>query len=174
MAKALGTVTLLSNGIPMLFMGQEVGETKPFSFDDQNSWLNPQQHDLPPASATDNTRVLAWFRRLMGLRNDASKGLQGDSNYQVVATGNRTVAFTCGSGQCLFVVVTFATTNQQQDTAWLGLPSGGPFKEIFNSSWPAFQVESEPEHSNGGYDARIYTGQIINLPWMGAVVLERT
>jgi 1,4-alpha-glucan branching enzyme len=32
MAKALGTLTLLSNGIPMLFMGQEVGETVAFSF----------------------------------------------------------------------------------------------------------------------------------------------
>jgi 1,4-alpha-glucan branching enzyme len=174
LAKALGTLTLLSNGIPMLFMGQEVGETTPFSFDDQDSWLNPQQHDLPPASATDNTRVLAWFRQLMGLRNDPSQGFEGDSNYQVVATGNRTVAFTCGSGQALFVVVTFGTANQQQNTAWLGLPSGGPFTEIFNSSWPVFQVESEPEQTNGGYEARIYAGETINLPWMGAVVLERT
>ncbi len=33
LAKALGTLTLLSNGIPMLFMGQEVGETAPFAFD---------------------------------------------------------------------------------------------------------------------------------------------
>ena len=173
LAKAMGTLTLLSNGIPMLFMGQEVGETKPFSFDDEDQWLNPQQYDLPPVTATDNTRILSWFRQLMGLRNDPSKGLQGDANYQMVATGNRTVAFTCGLGQRLFVVVTFGTANQQQNTAWLGLPSGGPFKEIFNSSWPAFQVEFEPEQANGGYDARIYSGQIINLPWMGAVVLER-
>ena len=33
LAKALGTLTLLSNGVPMLFMGQETGETRPFSFD---------------------------------------------------------------------------------------------------------------------------------------------
>ena len=125
MAKALGTVTLLSNGIPMLFRGQEVGETAPFSFDDQDDWLNPQQHNLPPATATDYTRILAWFRQLMGLRNDPSKGLQGGSNYQVSATGNRTVAFTCGSGQRLFAVVTFGTPNQQQNSAWLGLPSWG-------------------------------------------------
>ena len=173
LAKALGTATLLSNGIPMLFMGQEVGETTPFLFDNQDQWLNPQHYDLPPATATDQTRVLAWFRQLMGLRNDPSKGLQGDSNYQVVATGHRTVAFTCGSGQRLFTVVTFGTANQQQNSAWLGLPSGGPFKEIFNSSWPDFRVESEPQQTNGGYDARIYSGQIVNLPWMGAVVLER-
>jgi 1,4-alpha-glucan branching enzyme len=173
LAKALGTLTLLSNGIPMLFMGQEVGETLAFSFDDAAQPVNPQQYASPPASVTDQTRILAWFVNLMGLRNDPTKGLQGDSNYQVVGTGNRTVAFTCGAQQNLFVIVTFDTPNQQQNSAWLGLPGGGPFKEIFNSSWPDFQVEFEHENTNGGYTAQIYSGQILNLPAIGAVVLER-
>ncbi|HSZ64002.1 MAG TPA: alpha-amylase family glycosyl hydrolase [Terriglobales bacterium] len=173
LAKALGTLTLLSNGIPMLFMGQEVGETTAFSFTDNEEYINPQLDDLPPATATDNSRILAWFRQLMGLRNDPSKGLQGDANYQVVATGNRTVAFVCGSNQRIFAVVTFGTPNQQQDSSWLGLPGSATYKEIFNSSWPDFQVEFEPEQTNGGYTAQISSGQILNLPWMGAVVLER-
>jgi hypothetical protein len=71
------------------------------------------------------------------------------------------------------VVVTFGTPNQQQNSGWLGLPAGTAFKEIFNSSWPAFQVEFEPENANGGYAAQIYSGQILNLPAIGAVVLER-
>jgi 1,4-alpha-glucan branching enzyme len=171
MAKALGTLTLLSNGIPMLFMGQEVGETVAFSFTNNDQWTNPQNCDVSPA--TDNTRILAWFRQIMGLRNDASKGLQGNSNYQIVATGNRTVAFTCGVNQSLFTVVTFGTPNQQQNSGWLGLPEGGTFKEIFNSSWPVFQVEFEQEQTNGGYAAQIASGQILNLPSIGAVVLER-
>jgi 1,4-alpha-glucan branching enzyme len=174
MAKALGTLTLLSNGVPMLFMGQEVGETLSFSFDNGGQALNPQQHDLAAASATDQTRILAWFRSLMGLRNDSSKGLQGNANYQVVGTGNRTVTFTCGAAQRLFVVITFDTPNQQQNSSWLGLPAGAAFKEIFNSSWPVFQVESEPESTNGGYTAQIYSGEILNLPAIGAVVLERS
>lgn len=173
MAKALGSLTLLTNGIPMLFMGQEIGETDSFSFDNNNQWINPQNVDLLPATATDQTRILAWFRQLMGLRNDSSKGLQGDPNYQVVATGRRTVAFSCGSNQRLFAIVTFGTPDQQQDSGWLGLPAGSAYKEIFNSSWPAFQVESETEHSNGGYDAQISSGQLLNLPYIGAVVLER-
>jgi len=171
MAKALGTLTLLSNGIPMLFMGQEVGETVAFSFTDNDQWINPQNYDVLPA--TDNTRILAWFLQIMGLRNDPSQGLQGNSNYQVVATGNRTVAFTCGSNQSLFAMVTFGTANQQQNSGWLGLPPGGAFKEIFNSSWPVFQVEFEQEQSNGGYTAQIQCGQILNLPSIGAVVLQR-
>jgi hypothetical protein len=51
----------------------------------------------PGTQANDQTRILNWFRQVMGLRNDPSKGLQGDANYQVVATGNRTVAFVCGA-----------------------------------------------------------------------------
>jgi 1,4-alpha-glucan branching enzyme len=171
LAKAMGTLTLLSNGVPMLFMGQEVGETLCFSFDDAAQPVNPQQ--LPAATAIDQGRILAWFVSLMGLRNDPSQGLQGESNYQVVGTGNRTVAYTCGAQQCLFVVVTFGTPNQQQNSGWLGLPAGTAFKEIFNSSWPDFQVEFEPENTNGGYTAQIYSGQILNLPAMGAVVLQR-
>jgi 1,4-alpha-glucan branching enzyme len=173
LAKALGTLTLLSNGVPMLFMGQEVGETVPFSFDSSAPALNPQRYELPAGVTNDNTRVLAWFRQLLGLRNDPQQGLQGDANYQRVAIGHRTVAFSCGAQQCLFVVVTFGTANQQQDSSWLGLPAVSAYKEIFNSSWPAFQVASEPQQSNGGYNARISSGQILNLPFVGAVVLQR-
>jgi 1,4-alpha-glucan branching enzyme len=173
MAKAIGTIPLLARGVPILFMGEEVAETRAFSFDNTGIVTNPQQHDLAPAAATDNTRVLAWFRALMRLRNDPSKGLRGDATYQVASTGRRTVAFTCGVWQSLFVVVTFGTEDQRQDSGWLGLPGGATFKEIFNSSWPAFQVEFEAEHTNGGYDAQIQSGQILNLPFIGAVVLER-
>jgi len=155
----------------MMFMGQEVGETTAFSFDDNNQWINPQNYDVVPAN--DNTRILNWFRQIIGLRNDPSKGLQGNANYQVVATGNRTVTFTCGANQSLFAVITFGTPNQQQNSGWLGLPSGGTFKEIFNSTWPVFQVEFEQEQANGGYSAQIQSGQLLNLPYIGAVVLER-
>jgi 1,4-alpha-glucan branching enzyme len=172
MAKAMGALTLLSNGVPMLFMGQEYGEIVPFSFDSSSPALNPQSNDAPDAPVV-NVRVLAWFRSLMGLRNDPVQGLQGDTNYQVVQVGHRTVAFTCGTGQCLFAVVTFGTANQQQDSSWLGLPAGSAYKEIFNSSWPVFAVEGEPEHTNGGYDARIVSGRILELPYIGAVVLQR-
>ena len=58
MAKALGTVTLLSNGIPMLFMGQEIAETIAFSFDNNDQWINPQ--------TTSNTAVLGWFSSSWG------------------------------------------------------------------------------------------------------------
>jgi hypothetical protein len=152
-------------------MGQEVGETTPFSFDSAAPALNPQRYDQTPASGY-NARVLAWFRQLMGLRNDPTQALQGDANYQTVAVGHRTVAIACGAQQRLFVVVTFGTNDQRQDSPWLGLPADGTFKEIFNSSWPSFQVESEAPQGNGGYSAQIRAGDILNLPYIGAVVLQ--
>ncbi len=173
MSKAVGAVVLLGRGIPMLFMGQEVAETRPFSSDNNGPVANPQVHDRPDSWADERSRVLAWYRSLMGLRNDPTKGLRGDDSAQVVRTGRRTLAFTCGRGQRLFVVATFGTPDRRQDSSRLGLPRGSTFKEIFNSSWSVFQVESEPEHTNGGYHAQITSGQILDLPYVGAVVLER-
>jgi hypothetical protein len=36
-----------------------------------------------------------------------------------------------------------------------------------------FQVSSEPLLTNGGYAARIASGAILKLPYIGAVVLQR-
>jgi 1,4-alpha-glucan branching enzyme len=170
LAKAMGTLTLLSNGVPMIFMGQEGGETIPFAFDSSAPSLNPQNYLLRVGA---NSNVLNWFRSVMGLRNDPTQGLQGESNYQTVTTGHRTIAFGCGADKGVFVVVTFGTANQRQDSAWLGLPAGLTYKEILNSSWPVFQVSSEQEQTNGGYNALITAGRVLNLPYVGAVILQR-
>ncbi len=172
-AKAVGVTVMLSNGVPMIFMGEEVGETNYFSYDNTSQAVNPQLHDLPAAAANDNARVLAWFRLLAGLRNDPAKGLRGDSTVQSVAIGNRTVGFTCGYNRQIFVVCTFGTPDLRQDSSWLGLPAGIAYKEIFNSTWPAYNTASEAAVDNGGYNARIYSGAIFSLPYVGAVVLEK-
>jgi hypothetical protein len=56
---------------------------------------------------------------------------------------------------------------------WLNLPSDSAYKEIFNSSWPQYQVHAEPNVDNDGYSAQLRTGNLIRLPGIGAVVLER-
>lgn len=173
MAKAVGAAALLCNGVPMFFMGQEGGETRPFSFDNApdnpDAFLNPQTYT---ATDNDNGRVLAFFRSILGLRDNASNGLRGDDAQQV-RLGRKTIAFTRAAGGRFFVICTFGTSDTRQDSGWLGLPSGATYKEIFNSSWPAFAVEFEQEQTNGGYDAVISSGQILNLPYIGAVVLEQ-
>ena len=81
------------------------------------------------------------------------------------------VAFSRAGGR-LFVIVTFGTTDIRQDLGWLGLPAG-TYKEIFNSSWDEYQLEWEPSSSNGRYTAQLRRGSVVNLPAIGAVVLER-
>jgi hypothetical protein len=49
-------------------------------------------------------------------------------------------------------------------SSWLRLPSEASYKEIFNSSWPSFEVEFERQQASGGSNAQIYSGGIINLP----------
>lgn len=173
MAKAVGAASLLAMGIPMLFMGEEAGEDHPFLFglddlENEACYLRLDRYETPDA---DEHRVLAWYQSLMGLRNNPANGLRGNDR-QDARWGHKTLAFTRAQGR-FFVVATFGTPDTWQDSGWLGLPGGSAYKEIFNSSWPAFQVEFEPEATNGGYDAWIWSGQPLHLPSIGAVVLER-
>jgi 1,4-alpha-glucan branching enzyme len=171
MAKAVGAAGILAKGVPMIFMGQEAGEHMPFLFGmdnlhDPSRYLRLDDY----LNNYDNRTILAWFNSLIGLRNNPSNGFRGDDN-QKVGRGNKTIAFTRG-WERFFVVATFGTPDTVQNLGWLGLP-GGTYKEIFNSSWPVFSVKFEPERTNGGYDGRLHAGDNINLPAVGAVVLER-
>lgn len=167
MAKAVGTAAILAKGVPMLFMGEEAGEDEPFAFGESHTLNLNAYEDL----GNEMNRVYAWFRDIIGLRNNPTNQLQGDDN-QSVCTGVKTIAFTRGWGR-FFVICTFGTPNTQQNSGWLGLPASTPYKEIFNSSWPVYQVKGEHETTNGGYNARIYSGHIISLPYIGSVILER-
>ncbi len=176
MAKATGTVALLAMGVPMLFMGSEGGEDNDFfpaynRADDRNRAEFFARLATYESLGDDRNRVLAWFRDLIGLRNNANNGLQGNDS-QVVGRGNSTIAFARAGGR-FFVIATFGTPDQRQNLGWLGLPAGAAYKEIFNSSWPAYEVVREPERSNGSYWAVLDRDSIVNLPPVGAIVLER-
>jgi 1,4-alpha-glucan branching enzyme len=172
MAKAIGTVALIAEGIPMIFMGEEAGEDQPFTFG--NSPTIPGftlRLDSYEQAGSEFLQVLTWFRDLMGLRNNPSNGIRGNDN-QWTGRGDKTVAFARAHGE-FFVIVTCGTNTQQQNLGWLNLPAGSAYKEIFNSSWPQYQVNAEPLISNGGYNAELYSGNIVNLPSIGAVILQR-
>jgi 1,4-alpha-glucan branching enzyme len=172
MSKAIGAVALLAEGIPMIFMGQEAAEVQPFTFGNDPAMLGfTLRLDSYEAAGSEFLQVLTWFRDLMGLRNNAANGLQGNDT-QSIGQGSKTVAFARASGQ-FFVIVTFGASNQQQNLAWLGLPANASYKEIFNSSWPQYQVHGEPLVTNNGYSAQLHSGDLINLPSIGAVVLQR-
>jgi 1,4-alpha-glucan branching enzyme len=172
MAKAIGTVAMIAQGIPLIFMGEEAGEDQPFTFG--NSPTIPGftlRLDSYEQAGSEFLQVLTWFRDLMGLRNNGSNGIRGNDN-QWTGRGDKTVAFARANGE-FFIIVTCGTDTPQQNLAGLNLPAGSAYKEIFNSSWPQYQVHGEPLISNGGYDAQLHSGNIINLPSIGAVILQR-
>jgi 1,4-alpha-glucan branching enzyme len=173
MAKAMGATALLAEGVPMLFMGEEAAEDQPFYFNmpdlnDTRCYLD-LNHYLD--SNTDNSRVLEWFKHLIGLRRNLSNGFTWDDEPKV-GRGYKTLAFT-RAGEKYFVITTFGTSDTQQNLGWLGLPSGGSYKEIFNSTWPAYRVASDSPKDNGGYSAGLTADKLVQLPPIGAVVLER-
>jgi len=175
MAKALGAIVLLADGVPMLFMGQEGGEDNDFFFDflpaDVNDPTFYARLDLYETLGDDHNRIFAWFRDLTGLRTNWSNGMQGD-DYQITGRGYKTVGFTRSYNR-FFIVASFGATDNRQTLSWLGLPAGSQYKEIFNSSWPAYQVVNESNYTNGSYDAVLTADSVINVPPIGAMVFER-
>ena len=92
MAKAIGTVVLIAEGIPMIFMGEEASEVQPFTFGNSPTipgfTLDLNSYEL---AGSEPLQVLTWFRDLMGLRNNVSNGIRGNGN-QWTGIGNKTVA----------------------------------------------------------------------------------
>ena len=56
--------------------------------------------------------------------------------------------------------------------AELNLPNRR-YRELWNSTWPAFSVENENEHTNGGRRAVLHRGHGLHIPDYGVVILER-
>ncbi len=115
MAKAIGAISLLAAGVPMLFMGQEAGETQPFLLG--GTLTDPgfvMPLDTYEQAGTEQAQVLTWFRDLMGLRNNAANGLQGNDR-QTTGQGFKTVAFSRAGGQ-FFVIATLGTLNQAAES----------------------------------------------------------
>jgi 1,4-alpha-glucan branching enzyme len=173
MAKAMGATVLLAEGVPMLFMGQEAAEIQPFYFgmqglDDSCCYLDLDRY-LDPG--TPHYQVLRWFQHLIGLRRNLSNGFAYDDE-PIVGRGYKTLAFTRAGGR-FFVIVTFGTSDTRQNLGHLGLPGWGSYKEIFNSTWDSYRVPGDSLVGNGGYSAALNAGQTVQLPPIGAVVLER-
>jgi len=87
MAKAVSAAVILAKGVPMLFMGQEAGEDRPFYFgmddlNDTSRYLRLDAYEQPG----EMNRILTWSRHLLGLRNNPDNGLRGDDDQRVQNT----------------------------------------------------------------------------------------
>jgi 1,4-alpha-glucan branching enzyme len=165
LAKVAMTATLASRGLPMFFMGAEVGEHQQF-FNGSATALDLDHY----LNDTHSRRLRDWTNALLGLRGN--ENVKGPSPLRVVHAAEQKLALTRGMASEYFFLLNFGGWAGWQSLADLGLPDG-VYRELWNSTWPAFQVEGEDEHGSGGRDAHLHRGGAVHVPDYGAVVLER-
>jgi 1,4-alpha-glucan branching enzyme len=164
--KVAATATLFSRGIPLLFMGEEAGESGQFCFDSTQP-LDLERYTTDP----NNQRVRDWWKTLLHLRKHNNR-IQGPAPLTVHYVEDLLLAFSRGETQDYFVVVNFGDGPVTRNLGQINLP-GGNYRELWNSTWPAFQVEFEDEHTNGGREAWLNRTSQLQIPDYGAIVLEK-
>lgn len=153
-SRAATGLILTMPGIPMLFMGEEFMEDKPWSDDlDHHGDL---RIFWPGLEANDSTMrdFLRFTRELIKLRWQFP-ALRGEGYALIhVHDDNRVLAFqrwVPGLGGDVIVVVTFA--NQTWHNYRIGFPGGGHWREVFNSDIYERWVNPSPQGNGGGIDA---------------------
>jgi 1,4-alpha-glucan branching enzyme len=173
-------LVLTAPGIPMLFMGQEFMEDK------QWSDAVPEHPELQlyweGLTASDPTMrdFLRFTRELIALRRQLP-ALRGEGCRIVHAhDGNRVLAFhrwVPGEGADVIVVVSLANFNQYGYR--VGVPSEGPWREVFNSDVYDNWVNPQVTGNGGGVwaDASPLHGfnfsASLTLPANGLLVFTR-
>jgi 1,4-alpha-glucan branching enzyme len=126
-------IMLTSPGIPMIFQGQEMLETRDFGF------YTPTPMDFPRATNPQTSGIVQMYRDLIALRRNlqgATRGLTGQSlNVFHRDDSNKTLAYhrwdSGGVGDDVVVVANFA--NLPQPSLNIGFPRGGQWHVRFNS-----------------------------------------
>ncbi len=149
----------------MFFMGAEVGEHRQFRFGSADT-LDLTAYATSPASM----RVRAWWDACCRLRR--SDRVKGPAPLAIHLEDGHLLAFSRGDTADLFVVLNFGDQAWRRPLWQLNLPAG-PYRELWNSTWPAFAVEGEDEHGNGGREARLRPDHDLQIPDYGVVVLDR-
>jgi 1,4-alpha-glucan branching enzyme len=152
-ARVATAISLTAPGIPMLFMGQEFLEDKPWSdnFEHHDGLL---LHWAGLASDRDMRDHLRFTRELLHLRRRLA-GLRSDG-FRVVHAhdSNRVLAFhrwVAGRGDDVLIVVHLATRARADYR--IGFPAGGDWREIFNSDAYEQWVNPNVAGNGGGVSA---------------------
>lgn len=138
-------IMLTSPGIPMIFQGQEMLETRPFGF------KTPTDMDFTRADDPKIKGIVQMYRDLITLRRNLAgktKGLTGQNlNVFHVDNGNKTLAYhrweNGGSGDDVVVVANFSNVPMQNLN--IGFPRQGQWHVLFNSGASVY----DPAFTNG-------------------------
>lgn len=174
--------TILTRGIPMIFMGQEGGETMQFGGDDGklpahnsgaydpgtgSTWWDDRI--LTESYETDpgRNKVRLWYQKMFDIRRgDLECFAQSDIKITHIHNDNGIVAFTRDNGKYV-IVLNF------KGNSWDNYNVGvaGVYQELANTSWPEYNLGGYPEKSRGGSDAHPIDS--VHIPSYGVVVLVR-
>jgi 1,4-alpha-glucan branching enzyme len=136
---------LTAPGIPMIFQGQEMLETRAFGF------KTPTNMDFSRAEDANFKGIVQIYRDLIALRRNLSgktAGLTGQNlNVFHLDNGNKTLAYhrweNGGAGDDVVVVANFSSSPLQNLN--IGFPRGGQWHVRFNSGANVY----DPGFTNG-------------------------
>jgi 1,4-alpha-glucan branching enzyme len=167
MSKVAAAASILARGIPMFFMGAEAAEDAQFS-----NGETVQLHLDAYLSNQERRNVREWWKEMLRLRRNPI--ITGPSPLRVTFAGQQLLSFTRGAGDDIFVLLNFGGWAGWKPLLELNL-GNGVYCELWNSTWPAFAIETEneDEHMNWGRDARLTQGNWLHIPDYGVVVLSR-
>jgi 1,4-alpha-glucan branching enzyme len=138
-------IVLTSPGIPMIFQGQEMLETRAFGFN------TPTNMNFSRADDPNFKGIVQMYHDLIALRlnvKGTTAGLTGNSLHVFhVDNGNKTLAYqrwqNGGPGDDVVVVANFS--NSPQSNLNIGFPRGGLWHVVFNSGATVY----DPGFTNG-------------------------
>jgi 1,4-alpha-glucan branching enzyme len=177
MSQLAAAGTLLGRGIPMLFMGQEAGETLQFGQDDGKlrdynpgtgaTWWDDHLALDSYEGDIGRSKVRKWYQRMFDIRKqDPTAFAWPKINITHLDNDNGIFAFTRDNGKYL-VVLNF----RGQDWPKYRLGVSGRYRELANTSWPQYNLGGYAERSRGGDQANWIDD--VQMPAYGAVVLKR-
>ncbi|MBK8175663.1 MAG: alpha amylase C-terminal domain-containing protein [Rhodospirillales bacterium] len=161
-------ITLLAPGVPMFFMGEEVGAQQPYRFDD----FLDHREDFQALRANSGARLFRFYQDVLRLRraHPAFRSHQCETVH--VHDQNRILVFRCWTmGEEMLVVGclndwSFRNGYRIQDTRI----ADGQWREIFNSDADTYGGTSM---LNGGAIASSGGVITINIPANSVLVLQR-
>ncbi len=138
-------IMLTAPGIPMIFQGQEMLETRPFGFN------TPTNMDFGRATDPNFQGIVQMYRDLIALRRNAAgktRGLTGQNlNVFHFDNGDKTLAYhrweNGGTGDDVVVVANFS--NVPMPNLNIGFPRQGQWHVLFNSGATVY----DPSFVNG-------------------------
>lgn len=169
-ARVATGLSLTAPGIPMLFMGQEFLEDKPWSDNfefDQNLLLHWTGLDLGDRQMLDHLR---FVRELIHLRG-SHPGLRGQGFRLVHAHNrNRVLAFhrwVPGAGHDVLMVAHLGNTHRFDYQ--IGFPGGGMWREVFNSD--VYEQWVNPHVAGNGGQVTTHPHPLHDFGYSAALVL---